>query len=105
MSTGKNTMPIQDKYLLTCREASIYFNLGIKNMRSLARVPSLKIGVNLRGRQLIVRSRFEEYVLQLLEDKPSDHLSELCIMVDEAEQESCRQSPGFNINAPSLPPA
>ncbi|MBR6343738.1 MAG: excisionase [Selenomonadaceae bacterium] len=75
MSTEKNTMPIQDKYLLTCREASIYFNIGLKNMRSLARDPSLKISVQIRGRTLIVRSKFEEYVLRLLEDEPAEDLS------------------------------
>lgn len=75
MSTEKNTMPIQDKYLLTCREASIYFNIGLKNMRSLARNPSLKISVQIRGRTLIVRSKFEEYVLRLLEDEPAEDLS------------------------------
>ncbi len=93
MSTNNQPMPIQEKYLLTCREASIYFNIGIKNMRSLARDPSLKIGVSFGGRQLIVRSRFEEYILQLLEDKPADNLSvlsELCIKEDGDEQESCR---------------
>ena len=68
-------MPIQDKYLLTCREASIYFNIGLKNMRSLARDPSLKISVQIRGRTLIVRSKFEEYVLRLLEDEPAEDLS------------------------------
>ena len=75
MSTEKNTMPIQDKYLLTCCEASIYFNIGLKNMRSLARDPSLKISVQIRGRTLIVRSKFEEYVLRLLEDEPAEDLS------------------------------
>jgi len=75
MSTEKDSMPIQDKYLLTCREASIYFNIGLKNMRSLARDPSLKISVQIRGRTLIVRSKFEEYVLRLLEDEPAEDLS------------------------------
>ena len=75
MSTEKDSMPIQDKYLLTCREASIYFNIGLKNMRSLARDPSLKISVQIRGRTLSVRSKFEEYVLRLLEDEPAEDLS------------------------------
>ena len=75
MSTEKDSMPIRDKYLLTCREAAIYFNIGLKNMRSLARDSSLKISVKLRGRTLIVRPKFEEYVLQLLEDKPPEDLS------------------------------
>lgn len=52
MSTEKDSMPIRDKYLLTCREAAIYFNIGLKNMRSLARDRSLKISVKLRGRTL-----------------------------------------------------
>ena len=75
MSTEKDSMPIRDKYLLTCREASVYFNIGIKNMRCLARDRSLKISVKIRGKTLIVRPRFEEYVLQLLEDKPTEDLS------------------------------
>lgn len=75
MSTEKDSMPLRDKYLLTCREAAIYFNIGLKNMRSLARDRSLKISVKLRGRTLIVRSKFEEYVLRLLEDEPAEDLS------------------------------
>jgi hypothetical protein len=75
MSTEKNPMPIQEKYLLTSHEASIYFNIGIKNMRCLARDRSLKISVKIRGRTLIVRSKFEEYVLSLLADNPTEDLS------------------------------
>ena len=76
MRTEKDSIPTQDKYLLTCREASLYFNIGIKNMRRMASDPYLKISVKLRGRRLIVRPKIEEYVLQLLEDEPKEDLSQ-----------------------------
>ncbi len=30
------TMPVSEKYMLTIREASVYFNIGVKKMRRLA---------------------------------------------------------------------
>lgn len=35
--SGKSAIPISEKYMLTIKEASEYFNIGIKNMRRLAK--------------------------------------------------------------------
>lgn len=34
--SGKTAIPISEKYMLTIKEASEYFNIGIKNMRRMA---------------------------------------------------------------------
>lgn len=75
MEKNKLSVPISEKYLLICREAALYFNLGVKNLRCMARNPTLKIGLLLHGRFLIVRPRFEEYILQLMEDNFFDSQS------------------------------
>ena len=61
------SIPIPEKYLLTCREAAAYFNIGVKTMRCMARDSSLKVGVTIRGRLFVVRPQFEKYILQLTE--------------------------------------
>ena len=43
----KESIPVKDKFLLTINEASEYFNIGQK-------------------RFLIIRSRFEEYIISCL---------------------------------------
>jgi hypothetical protein len=66
------SIPIPEKYLLTCREAAAYFNIGVKTMRCMARDSSLKVGVTIRGRMFIVRTQFEKYILHLMEKDLSE---------------------------------
>ena len=67
----KKEIPTDKKYLLTIREAAEYFNIGVKKMRSLAENNLGKFSVYAGKRYLIVRPKFEEYVLEFpLIDEP-----------------------------------
>ena len=56
-------VPIVDKYLLTIKQASSYFNIGEKRLRRLAEDGLGDISIYCGNRYLIVRPRFEEFVL------------------------------------------
>lgn len=58
----KTVIPIIEKYMLTIKEASEYFNIGIKNMRRMAEENTGFYAVFLGNRYLIVRKKFEEYM-------------------------------------------
>lgn len=60
--SGKSAIPISEKYMLTIKEASEYFNIGIKNMRRMAEQNTGFYAVFLGNRYLIVRKKFEEYM-------------------------------------------
>lgn len=60
--SGKATIPISEKYMLTIKEASEYFNIGIKNMRRLAEENKGSYSIFMGNRYLIVRTKFEEYI-------------------------------------------
>lgn len=60
--SGKTAIPISEKYMLTIKEASEYFNIGIKNMRRMAEENTGFYAVFLGNRYLIVRRKFEEYM-------------------------------------------
>lgn len=62
----QNTIPVPEKYLLTIREASEYFNIGIKYMRRLAETHGDSFAIRNGNRLLIIRSRFEEFILSRL---------------------------------------
>ncbi|SET20517.1 excisionase [[Clostridium] polysaccharolyticum] len=64
-------IPIQDKYMLSIREASVYFNIGMKKLRRMAEDNEGEFALYFGNRFLICRSRFEEY-LQGLMKKPAD---------------------------------
>ncbi len=59
---GKATIPISEKYMLTIKEASEYFNIGIKNMRRFAEENKGSYSIFMGNRYLIVRTKFEEYI-------------------------------------------
>ena len=54
----------KDKYLLTVKEAAFYFNIGTKKMRRIAEDNLGNVAVFCGNRFLIVRPRFEEFILQ-----------------------------------------
>lgn len=64
--SGKSAIPISEKYMLTIKEASEYFNIGIKNMRRMAEQNTGFYAVFLGNRYLIVRKKFEEYMDSLI---------------------------------------
>lgn len=70
--SGKTEIPINEKYMLTIKEASEYFNIGIKNMRRMAEENTGFYAVFLGNRYLIVRKKFEEYMDALTMGKEED---------------------------------
>ncbi len=60
--TENVTVPVSEKYMLTIREASVYFNIGIKKMRRLAEDNAGRFAVFSGNRYLIIRAKFEKFV-------------------------------------------
>ena len=54
---------LKDKYLLTIKEAAFYFNIGTKKMRRIAEDNLGNVAVFCGNRFLIVRPKFEEFIL------------------------------------------
>ena len=54
------SVPISEKYMLTIREASAYFNLGIKHLRRLAEENTEGFSVYNGSRYMIIRPKFEK---------------------------------------------
>ena len=57
---------VQDKFLLTIKEASEYFNIGLKQMRRIAEEHQDSFSIYQGNRYLIIRSRCEEYIISCL---------------------------------------
>ena len=55
-------MSINEKYLLTVKEAAEYFNIGIKKMRRLAEDNIGRFAVYSGNRYLIIRPKFERFL-------------------------------------------
>ena len=55
-------LPIGEKYLLTIKEAGVYFNIGVKKMRRLAEDNLGVFSVYSGNRYLVIRPKFEEYL-------------------------------------------
>lgn len=62
-------IPVSEKYMLSIKEASEYFNIGIKNMRRMAEENTGSFAVFMGNRYLIVRTKFEDYMDSLTERK------------------------------------
>ncbi len=56
------SVPIPEKYMLTIREASAYFNLGIKHLRRLAEENTEGFSVYNGSRYMIIRPKFEKFL-------------------------------------------
>jgi len=70
----KAAIPVSEKYMLTIKEASEYFNIGIKNMRRLAKENNGSYAIFTGNRYLIVRTKFEEYIDSLTNRKEDAEL-------------------------------
>ena len=55
-------VPIPEKYLLTIKEASAYFNLGVKQLRKLAEENMTGFAIRNGSRYMIIRSKFEKFL-------------------------------------------
>ena len=65
-------LKLQDKYLLTIKEASAYFNIGTKKIRRMAESNDGMYALFLCNRYLIIRHKFEEYLDGLALPCPED---------------------------------
>ncbi|GFI15460.1 hypothetical protein IMSAGC009_00619 [Lachnospiraceae bacterium] len=54
---------LKDKYMLTVKEAAFYFNIGTKKMRRIAEDNLGSIAVYSGNRFLIIRPKFEDFIL------------------------------------------
>lgn len=70
-------LSIGEKYMLTVREASVYFHIGIKHMRRLAENNDGEFALFVGNRYLICRPQFEEYLQNLMKNQTKiDKISE-----------------------------
>ena len=61
--TTENTLvPVSEKYTLTIKEATSYFNIGTKKMRRLAEDNRGRFAVFSGNRYLIIRPQFEKFI-------------------------------------------
>lgn len=55
-------IPICEKYLLTIKEASVYFNIGQKKLYVLAEDNLGRFAINNGNKFLIIRTKFEKFI-------------------------------------------
>ena len=60
---SNETLHVSEKYMLTIKEAAAYFNIGIKKMRRIAEDNLGTVAVFCGNRFLIIRPKFEEFIL------------------------------------------
>lgn len=63
VSMENTIVPVKEKYTLTIKEAAAYFNIGIKKMRRIAEDNLGIVAVYCGNRFLIIRPKFEEFIL------------------------------------------
>ncbi len=56
-------IPVNQKFTLTIREAAEYYNIGIHKLRRLAEDNKDTFSVQNGNRFLIIRTKFEEYLI------------------------------------------
>ena len=62
-SKNSKSEDLKDKYMLTIKEAAFYFNIGTKKMRRIAEDNLGNIAVFCGNRFLIIRPKFEDFIL------------------------------------------
>ena len=55
-------IPIENKLLLTIREAAVYSNIGINKIDSLLKMPNCSFVLYVGTKKLVKRKEFEEYI-------------------------------------------
>ena len=58
-------IPINEKYVITVREASKYYSIGIKRFRQLAEEHLGEFAIIRGNRYLILREKFEAFLAQI----------------------------------------
>ena len=64
---NKNALKPNEKFMLTIREAAEYLNIGTKKIRRMVEDNDGGFAVFCGNRYLIIRSRFENYLLEAAE--------------------------------------
>lgn len=64
--TGTIEIPLQERYMISLKEASAYFHIGIKKMRRMAEDNEGGFSLLLGNRYIICRPKFEEYLLKVM---------------------------------------
>lgn len=59
---SNEALPVSEKYMLTIKEAA-YFNIGIKKLRRIAEDNLGTVAVYCGNRFLIIRPKFEDFIL------------------------------------------
>jgi len=62
MDTFEKEIPIWEKYTLTIAEASRYFNIGEKKLRSIVNETNSEFVITNGVKTLIKRKKFEEFL-------------------------------------------
>ena len=55
---------VNEKYLLTIKEAAAYFNIGEKKLRRMAEDRLGELAVYSGNRYLVIRPKFEQFLLE-----------------------------------------
>ena len=58
----KVSVPIENKMLLTIKEATAYSNIGITKMYDLVKIPDCSFVIHVGNRKLIKRREFEKFI-------------------------------------------
>ncbi len=62
MTENMEFIPINEKLLLTIKEASIYSNIGINKIDSMLRSPNCPFVLFVGKKKLVKRKEFEEFI-------------------------------------------
>ena len=62
----QDEVPIQEKLLLTIKEAALYSNIGINRIDAMLREEGCPFVLFVGSRKLVKRREFEEYISQKL---------------------------------------
>ena len=79
-------MKTNEKYTLTVREAAAYYNIGIRKMRRLAEENVGIFAVHNGNRYLIIRTKFEEFMLDRSESNISIRCKNIRKVYDRGSQ-------------------
>lgn len=60
-------IPIENKLLLTIREAAVYSNIGINKIEKLLKKPNCPFVLFVGNKKLVKRCEFEKFISQKLE--------------------------------------
>ncbi len=72
----QDTLPLDQKYMLTLKEAALYFGIGQKKMRRIAEDNIGNYALYYGNRYLICRPAFEKYLEGLMKNEDDEELAE-----------------------------